>query len=177
MEWSSGGVQCGARPFITSCESTEAFGDPKPLAHHTFVDRPCVLGPRWRTAVAAWESFTTLFGAGLSSYNIKVSSPSYSTLSFFANQEKGIMPMASPPPCVAASASLSASEGLRYRYPALRNKHALAGGDLSTPKVGGVYLGELDIPFPPCIPSTAVALYHNEHCYYYCGYLILPWQG
>lgn len=55
-EWSSGGVQCGAHTFITSCECTEILGDLKPLGQHTFIDRVCVLG----TAAGAWECFNLL---------------------------------------------------------------------------------------------------------------------
>ena len=90
-----------------------------------FIDRVCVLG----TAVGAWECFNLLFSARLSLYSIKVSSPSYSVLSFFANQEKGIMLVASPHPCIMASASSSVSEeAITSLYPALRNKRGLAGG-------------------------------------------------
>lgn len=94
-EWSSGGVQCGAHPFITSWESTEILGSLKPFIQLRLTDRRRVQGTCWRTAVAAREHFHLLVSARLSSCNTKVSSPSYSALSFFANWENGIMLVAS----------------------------------------------------------------------------------
>ena len=138
--------------LITSCESTETPGDLRPLGQHTFIDSVRVLG----TAAGAWECFNQLLNVTLSLYNVQVPSPSYSALSFFANQETGIMLVASPPLCIMASASSSVSEEGLPSLPCLEDKMWTSRGDLSASKVEGAYLCELDSPLPPCSPFTTI---------------------
>lgn len=86
------GCSVGAQPFQTSGESIGALGDPKPSGQHMRTARICTRHCCWCRG-RLWPAFQDkdFF------VQHQISLPSYSALSCFANQELGMMVVASSP--------------------------------------------------------------------------------